>query len=143
MARVKLDLPSHFSFSTIIPVRITDLNYGNHLGNDAVLSIVHEARVQYLAEYGLKEMHFAGVSLIMSDAAIEFRNEAFYGDQITVFVKAADFTSAGFDIYYKMVTESADNEKIIAVVKTGMVCFDYNKRKVVKVPDEAKQLLEG
>jgi len=36
MARIKILLPEHFSFSCSIPIRITDLNYGNHVGNDTV-----------------------------------------------------------------------------------------------------------
>ena len=50
MARVKLQLPANFLFSTEIPIRISDINYGGHLGNDAVLSIVHEARIQFLQQ---------------------------------------------------------------------------------------------
>ena len=72
MARLKIDLPEQFSFSTSIPVRITDLNYGNHVGNDAVLSIIHEARMQFLKSFGYTEMGFAGAGMIMSDVAIEF-----------------------------------------------------------------------
>ena len=46
MARVKLELPAQFNFRTNIPIRIQDLNYGNHVGNDAILSIMHEARLR-------------------------------------------------------------------------------------------------
>ena len=45
MQRVKVELPANFNFSCIIPIRITDLNYGGHVGNDAVLSLIHEARI--------------------------------------------------------------------------------------------------
>jgi len=61
MARIKIELPEKFSFETIIPIRITDLNYGNHVGNDTILSILHEARVQYLRHYDLEELDFAGL----------------------------------------------------------------------------------
>ena len=40
MARIKIDLPDSFSFSTSFAVRITDLNYGAHVGNDKVLSFL-------------------------------------------------------------------------------------------------------
>ncbi|HEY0733205.1 MAG TPA: thioesterase family protein [Chitinophagaceae bacterium] len=143
MARIKLTPPSEFQFFTEIPIRITDLNYGNHVGNDSILSIIHEVRVQYLESYQLKELEFAGVSLIMSDVVIEFKNESFYGDTIKAFARAVDFSSAGFDIYYKLITEKNKVTKTIAIAKTGMVCFDYSSRKVVKVPDEAKRLLLG
>jgi acyl-CoA thioesterase FadM len=43
MARIKIELPQSFSFTCRIPVRITDINYGGHAGNDTVLSIIHEA----------------------------------------------------------------------------------------------------
>ena len=48
MPRVKVALPATFPFRTEIPVRITDLNYGGHLGNDALLGLLHEARVHFL-----------------------------------------------------------------------------------------------
>ena len=46
MARVEIELPEQFPFATEIPIRISDINYGNHLGNDAVLSLAQEARVR-------------------------------------------------------------------------------------------------
>ena len=66
MARIKIDLPEKFSFTTSIPVRITDINYGDHVGNDTILSLLHEARVQFLKTFGYKEMEFEGVGMIMS-----------------------------------------------------------------------------
>ena len=69
-----------------IPIRITDLNYGGHVGNDTILSLLHGARVQFLAHHGFKELEAAGVGLIMSDVAIEFKNELFYGDTLIISV---------------------------------------------------------
>ena len=82
MSRIKIQLPESFSFVTVIPIRITDLNYGNHVGNDSILSLMHEARVQFLANYGLAELEFEGVGLIMSDVGIEYKAELKYGDAI-------------------------------------------------------------
>lgn len=133
MARIKLTLPENFAFSTVIPIRITDLNYGNHVGNDSILSILHEARVQYLKSIGLAELDFGGVGLIMTDVGIEFKAEAFYGDALTAYVVADGFTKIGFDIYYKLI-QSATGE-LVALAKTGMLCFDYDKRKIATVPE--------
>ena len=73
MTRVKIDFPEKIIGSVTIPVRITDINYGNHVGNDSFVSIIHEARVQWLSQYGFSELNIAGTSLIMSDLVIEFR----------------------------------------------------------------------
>ena len=81
MARIKIKPPQQFSFSAEIPVRITDLNYGGHVGNDTILSILHEARAQFLRYHGYSELNLHGVGLIMSDVGIEFKSELFYAIQ--------------------------------------------------------------
>jgi acyl-CoA thioester hydrolase len=137
MARIKVDLPSSFPFSCSIPIRITDLNYGNHVGNDAVLSIIHEARVQFLQHFGYAELAFAGVGMIMADVAIEFKNELFYGDIVIASVAAGEFSKIGFELYYKLERETDGKRSLVAAAKTGMICYDYDKKKIAQLPEEA------
>ncbi|MBK8951560.1 MAG: thioesterase family protein [Chitinophagaceae bacterium] len=142
MARIKILLPEKFSFSCKIPVRITDINYGGHVGNDSVLSIIHEARMQFLHHYGYSEMDLAGAGMIMADVAIEFKGELFYGDIITASVIATDFSKIGFNIMYLLEKETNEIKKTIAYAKTGMICYDYSARKIVIVPEVAKKKLQ-
>ena len=137
MARIKIELPEQFTFSTKIPIRITDLNYGGHVGNDTVLSLIHEARVQFLKSFGYDELKLDGVSLIMSDAAIEFKAELFYGDVITVFAAVNNFSRVGFDLCYKLM----NGETLVATAKTGMICYNYESKKVVSIPGKVKEKL--
>jgi YbgC/YbaW family acyl-CoA thioester hydrolase len=137
MARIKIELPEQLRFSTKIPIRITDLNYGGHVGNDTVLTLIHEARAQFLKSHRYEELNVEGVSLIMSDVAIEFKAELFYGDVVTAFVTAANFSRVGFDLFYKLMR----GESIVALAKTGMICYNYDTKKVVRLPDQAKENL--
>jgi len=137
MARIRIELPEQFIFSTKIAIRITDINYGGHVGNDTILTLIHEARVQFLKHFGYEELNVEGTSLIMSDAAIEFKNELFYGDSITAFVTANNFSRVGFDLVYKLTR----NDTSVAHAKTGMICYDYKQKKVVSLPDTAKEKL--
>jgi acyl-CoA thioester hydrolase len=137
MARIKIGLPGTFSFSTTIPIRITDLNYGNHVGNDAILSILHEARMQFLHQYGYTEMKMAGVAMIMSDVAIQFKTELFYGDTVIAYVAAGEFTKVGFEFYYKLEKQAEGKKFLVAIAKSGMVCYDYDKKRIVAVPEQA------
>jgi len=141
MARIKIDLPEKFPFSTTIPVRITDVNYGGHVGNDTVLSIIHEARMQFLKSYGYEELKMEGVGMIMSDVGIEFKNELFYGDLVIASVAIKEFSKISFDIYYKLEKEELGKKVLVAMAKTGMVCYDYGKKKIVAVPANALQRL--
>jgi YbgC/YbaW family acyl-CoA thioester hydrolase len=137
MARIKIELPEQLRFSTKIPIRITDLNYGGHVGNDTVLTLIHEARVQFLKSHRYEELNVESVSLIMSDVAIEFKAELFYGDVVTALVTAANFSRVGFDLFYKLMR----GESIVALAKTGMICYNYDTKKVVRLPDQAKENL--
>lgn len=141
MARIKFSIPDQFSFSTTIPVRITDVNYGCHLGNDALLGILHEARLRFLQHHGYSEMNLGGTGLIMADVAIEFKSEAFYGEQLTASVTSSDFTRVGFDLVYKLEKWSNGKASLVALAKTGMVCFDYTSKKITAVPSEIPSTL--
>jgi acyl-CoA thioester hydrolase len=143
MSRIRIDLPETFSFTTFISIRISDINYGGHVGNDNVLSIIHEARVQFLQKAGYNELNAAGTGLIMSDVGIEFKNEIFYGEALQVSVTTGEFSKVGFDIYYKL-EKNNEGKKIVAVkAKTGMVCYDYKIKKIVAVPGELKEKLSS
>jgi len=141
MSRIKVNLPENFSFSTKIPVRITDVNYGGHVGNDAVLSILHEVRMQFLKSMHFTELNFGGAALIMSDVGIEFRSEVFYGEVLTAKVAVGEIGRVAFDIFYLITKEVNGSELIVAAAKTGMVCYSYEFKKVIAIPEEAKKKL--
>lgn len=139
MARVKLALPEEFKFETDITVRITDINYGGHLGNDSVLAIIHEARVRFLKSFGYSEMDVEGAGLIQSDAVIVFKSEGFYGDIVNAQVTVNDFSATGCDFVFLLSNKETGKE--IARAKTGIVFFDYEKKKLLKVPEAFKEVV--
>jgi acyl-CoA thioester hydrolase len=142
MARVKIDIPAQKPlFTTIVPVRITDINYGGHMGNDALLSMLHEARMRMLTAAGHSELNAAGNSLIMADVMISYRNEAFFADPLTIDIYATEVTSRSFDLVYHAFIAGTDARKDIAIAKTGMVCFDYDTRKIAPMTDALKTWL--
>jgi acyl-CoA thioester hydrolase len=143
MARVKIKFPDDNPlFTTTIPVRVGDLNYGNHVGNDAILSIIHEARMQFLAGRGYSEMNADGNSMIMADVMIAYRGEAFYGDALTVHIYAEEITDRTFDLLYHITTFRHGMRTEIAHAKTGMVCFDYDSRKIVVMTKGLQLILQ-
>ncbi|MBM4161121.1 MAG: thioesterase [Ignavibacteria bacterium] len=141
MPRVKLELPEQFPFATEIPLRITDINYGGHLGNDALLSLLHEARVQFLRQYGFTEVDVDGRSIIMADVVIVYRSESFYGDVARIEMAVTDLQTHGCDFVYKVTNRG--NGKEIARAKTGIVFFDYEKRKIVPAPQKFTDLFSA
>lgn len=138
MAKIQIEFPAEFKFSTDIPVRITDLNYGGHVGNDTILSIIHEARAQFFQHYGYNENDFGGVRTIMGNVMINYRKELFYGDVVQAFVSAINISRASFDVVYLL---KKSDSVVVAEAQTGMVCFDYVRKKVVSIPEAVKNVL--
>ncbi|MEZ5031316.1 MAG: thioesterase family protein [Saprospiraceae bacterium] len=140
MARIKLDIPDILPYQTEIRVRITDLNYGNHLGNDRLLAYLQEARVQWLADLGLSELDAHGVGFLQVDSAIQYLAEGFFNDRIRIEAGTAAWTPKSWDFVYRLTLADQDN-RLLALAKTGMVAFDYSTRKVVRVPDPLHKAL--
>lgn len=140
MSRIKLDVTKQFHFKTEIDIRISDINYGNHLGNDALLSIMHEARIRFFKNYHCKELDVFGVALIMSDVAIQYKTEAHHGDVLQIEMTAYDFSVTSFDLFY-YISRTSDN-KVIALAKTNMVCYNYDEKRMKEVPTQFLNLFQ-
>ena len=133
MARVKLNMDGvGFVFRTELDVRITDINYGRHVGNDAMLGLLHEARLRFLAQYGFSEEDVGGVGMLMGDAVVQFKAVAVRGDRLAVEVGLKDVERRTFDLQYR-VTRAGDGA-VVALAKTGMVAFDYARNRLADLP---------
>jgi len=141
MPRIKLELPDHFDFATELTVRIGDVNYGGHLGNDAVLSLIHEARVQFLKNLGYTELDIEGASIIMADSVVLYKSEGFYGDQLVAEVAVGEFQNASCDFLYRLTNK--DTGKEIARAKTGIVFYDYRGKKTMSVPPKFRKKFQA
>lgn len=141
MPRIEINLPKKFIYSTEIPLRISDINYGGHLGNDSVLSIFQEARIRFLKQFGYSEIDIEGSSIIMTDSAIQYKSQGYYGDILVVELTVDDFQKVSCDFYYRAINKTKGN--IIAIGKTGIAFFDYSRNKLTSIPDNFIKLIES
>ncbi len=115
-------------FHTQITVRITDLNYGGHLGNVSAYSYFHEARVRYFRELGMTEGDIGdGVALTQLNAYIEYKGEGFAGDVLRASVFIDEIKRTRFRVNYEFVRES--DSKLIVRGHAMLAAFDYATRK--------------
>lgn len=141
MARIKIELPQKSIASFSIPVRITDINYGNHVSNNALVEIIHEARVQFLAQHHFTELDAGGTALIMNELLVEFKNESFYNDLLQVKIFAGEISKKSFELFYQITVLRNENVLTIAHAKTGMVCYNYQEKKVGLLPEQLRLIL--
>lgn len=132
MARIHIDLPERFDFSTDITLYLSHINYGNHLDNAMLLTVVSEARLRFLKSMGYTELDVEGVGIIVADAALQYRAEAHHGEVMRVAMAARDFNKYGCDLMWQMTEAGSGRE--VARGKTGILFFDYARSKVTAVP---------
>jgi acyl-CoA thioester hydrolase len=132
MPRIKIDLPERFSFSTEIPIYINHINYGNHLDNSALISLVSEARVRFFKALGYTELDVEGCGIVVADVAAQYKSEAFHGEVLVFEMAADDFNKYGCDLVWRISDKASGRE--VARGKTGVMFFDYTARKAALVP---------
>lgn len=132
MTRVQIELPADFRFVTEMALYIGHMNYAGHLDNASLLSLVSEARVRFFQALGYSELDVEGRGIVVADAAVQYKSEAFQGEVVQIFMAASDFSSKGCDLVWRMLEKESQRE--IARGKTGIVFFDYATRRVTDVP---------
>ena len=140
MARIKISLPETKVFETSLKVRICDLNYGSHVGNHVFLDYCHNARMEYLKSIDQSEYDLGGNSLIMADSAVMYKSEAFFGEELVIELFLDDLNKYGFDLIYKFTSKEKGHE--IARAKTGLVFYNYEKRKIANAPKDLFKILQ-
>jgi acyl-CoA thioester hydrolase len=135
MEKIRIEFPDRIHFSTRLQVRVSDLNYGGHLGNDRVLTLAHEARVLFFRSMGYTELDIEGVGIIMTDAAVVYKSEAFLGEELTIDVHVTELSRVGGVLLYRL----SCGERLVALVRTGIVFYNYSAKKIAEVPDAFRQ----
>ena len=138
MARLHLHLPEdQFCYTTQQTVRVTDINSANHLANDSMISMISEARARFMHEADIQELRQGGVGLIVTDLAASYKAEAYARDVLRFDVGLMDFNPYGDDFMFR-ITRPADGA-LVALAKSGFVFFDYQRSKVVAMPEGFKR----
>lgn len=116
-------------------VPISDINYGGHMGNDKSLALFHEARIAFLKSLGFSELHIgSGAGIIMKYAHIDYLAEVFHGDDLEVTVTLGKQEGLLFELDYEV--KRSQDQKLVFTGQTGILPFDYEKRKVARIPQE-------
>jgi len=137
MARVRIDLPEHFDFSTEIPVLVSDINAAGHLANEALFAMLNEARLRWLVSRGWNEANVEGAAILLADAAAIYMREGFWGMRLRVDLAVIELRARSFDLVYAVTDLATEQE--IARAKHGAVFFDHATKSPIAAPEPFRQ----
>ena len=125
MPRVTLIEQQSYEFNFPLTVRRMDINSAGHLGCEALLELVTEARAHFLKQLNFNAQPRGGrrIGLIVAD---------FADDQLTVVCHIDELREKSFRIFHRI----RRGNQVIALVETGIVAYDYRFGHVVQLPDK-------
>ena len=97
--------------------------------------------MQFLSKHGYTELKAGGNALIMNELVVEYKSESFYGDILDVALYPGDITRVSFELFYQVTTFRDQKREDIALAKTGMVGYDYQKKSLETLTKELKAIL--
>jgi len=129
------------NFTSTYKVTIGDINYGGHLGNDKALVIFQDARLHFLKALEVSEMDIGeGCGIIMVESGVRYHREVFLHDELVVSVSVSAIKGKKFTLSYR-VARNSDEAQVLSGF-TAFLSFNYQKRKVTKLPAPFQQKLE-
>ncbi|VVN68684.1 hypothetical protein PS726_00262 [Pseudomonas fluorescens] len=140
MPRLQLEFAQEaFCFSTTFTVRMSEINAGNHLGNDTLISLISDARTLFLSHLGMppEDVGKSRNGTLITDLATIYKASAYFNDQLLIEVGVTDLNTYGGDFIYRITRQH--DARVIALAKNGFVFFDFVASKVVEVPTEFRE----
>ncbi len=133
MPRVKLAEQDIYEFTFTVTLHPRDINYGGHLGNDSLVTLIGSARAQMFHSMGFSEGDLGDgkTSIIMADLVVNYRAEAFVFDKLRIDTHIGEMRSGAFRIFHRVTKNGA----IIALAEGGVVAFDYTIHRIGHVPE--------
>jgi len=128
-----------YEFRYEFQVQIGHLTHMGRVGHDALARITHEARVHLFDLLGVAENDFGDnrTGIIMGDLAVTTAGEASLFDRIRVESHVGEMGRSGFRLFHRF----AKGDTLVALVETGLMTFDYNKRTMVPIPEAFRKNL--
>lgn len=128
----------NFHFTTPYQVRISDINYGNHVANSAVLNFFQDARIRYLNHLGgFSEMDIGGCGIILPEANVKYKAEMFLADELVIGVRISAQGRSSVTMEYRIERDGT----VTAEGKTTLIAFDYTTRKPRRLPQAFKDAI--
>ena len=142
MDRIKLEFPeAAIVHRQPLSVRITDMNYGRHLGHDTLVSLLHEARIQAFGVLGLTEWDMGGYPSVVADLAVQYQSEARWPDALVVETAVPAPTGKVIVVYHRVC--HAEGGRPVATARLNIVLLDPAQGRSVAIPDAVNRAITG
>ncbi len=123
------DVAGDFAHRVEVDVRFADTDAMGHVNNAVYLTYCETARLRYwtaVTGEPVAARHHGSESLILAEARITYRAQAFHTDRVTVETRATRIGTSSFTLEHRLTAQAPDGQpRLIAVSDSVLVRYDY------------------
>lgn len=133
MAKLRLKEAESYEFEYKTEIKVRDVNYGGHMSNDAVVGLMHEARLAFFGSQGCTELDLGDgkTGTILAELGVNYKAQGYMNDKVSIFCHIGDVKSTTFNIYYKM----TKGDVLMCLAETKIAAFDYDANELAPIPE--------
>lgn len=128
-------------FETAIQVRISDLNYGAHLGIPSLSQILHNTRDMYMRSLGVSEINCFGTKIVHVSQTVTCHQETFFGDELNISIYFVEKTKARIKLKYEVT--NIKTEKVISDAEETILFLSTRNNSLTKPPEELLRIVSA
>lgn len=129
-----------FVFETVMRVRNTEIDVGQHLTLESLITLLAEARARFLYSKGIKEINSDYQGLIISDLQLKVVSRVRAREELLFELGVEQISDKSGDMAIK-VTRMYDGS-LVAKARKRFIQYDYRSNKAISFHNDIKEALE-
>lgn len=127
-----------------IQLRLKDIDNMGHVNHANYLTFVELARLKYYdTVLGANTDWHTQHGQIMARIEIDYKDAIEYDDEVIIYTRCSKLGSKSFELSWLLTKSRYGNvETVAAEGKSVIVCYDYQTKKAIEIPNAYRQKLE-
>lgn len=119
-------------------IRYRDLDPLGHVNNAVYFTYLETARVRFWSELGFSATA-RDWPFVIAEAQYSYKSPLYLGERARVSVAVGEVRRSSFDFHYEV--HAAGDERLIGAGRTVQVCYDFERRMAMPIPDYLRAVL--
>jgi|ERR1035437_1710188 acyl-CoA thioester hydrolase len=132
-----------FKHKTLIQIRFKDVDMMGHVNNANHFTYLEIARAKYFDDVVAEEVNWSKEGIILAKSTCDYKMPILFNDKVFVHTKCTRMGNKSFELHYKIIKEENSKEILLAEASSIQVCFDYEKRENILMPEKWKKKIEA
>ena len=121
---------------TPIQIRFKDIDALGHVNNANHLTYFELARIRFFEDLIGAEIDWRKAGMILARVTVDYKAPVYMKDEIFVETKFIRAGNTSFELAYELIKKENDDSEILLATGTSViVCYSYEEKKPVPVPE--------